>query len=102
MATERRTLPHARYFSMPTDDGTVNTYVLDAGNDAFAVLTPDGEGWTVRQGGPVLLWDAVEQALAPWHAADSPDPTEFGLTVTPDARHVWLGAPDGPSRRLPA
>ncbi|CAM2892993.1 MULTISPECIES: ATP-grasp peptide maturase system methyltransferase [Streptomyces] len=95
-------LPHARHFSLPADDGTVSTYVLDARNDAFAVLTPDGDGWTVRQGGPVLLWDAIEQALALWQDAASPGPTEFGLTVTPDAQHAWLAAPDGPSWRLPA
>ncbi|CAL9479721.1 ATP-grasp peptide maturase system methyltransferase [Streptomyces sp. enrichment culture] len=95
-------LPHARHFSLPADDGTVSTYVLDARNDAFAVLTPDGDGWAVRQGGPVLLWDAIEQALALWQDAASLGPTEFGLTVTPDAQHVWLAAPDGPSWRLPA
>ncbi|MEU2608539.1 ATP-grasp peptide maturase system methyltransferase [Streptomyces albus] len=95
-------LPHARHFSLPADDGTVSTYVLDARNDAFAVLTPDGDGWAVRQGGPVLLWDAIEEALALWQDAASLGPTEFGLTVTPDAQHVWLAAPDGPSWRLPA
>ncbi|KPC67862.1 ATP-grasp peptide maturase system methyltransferase [Streptomyces albus] len=95
-------LPHARHFSLPADDGTVSTYVLDARNDAFAVLTPDGDGWAVRQGGRVLLWDAIEQALALWQDAASPGPTGFGLTVTPDAQHVWLAAPDGPSWRLPA
>lgn len=95
-------LPHARHFSLPADDGTVSTYVLDARNDACAVLTPDGDGWTVRQGGPVLLWDAIEQALALWQDAASLGPTEFGLTVTPDAQHAWLAAPDGPSWRLPA
>ncbi|MGI5352913.1 ATP-grasp peptide maturase system methyltransferase [Streptomyces sp. CA-250714] len=96
------TMPNARYFSMLADDGTVSTYVLDATNDAFAVLTPNGEGWTVRQGGPALLWDDVEQALALWHAADSPAPSEFGVSVAPDAQRVWLGTPDGPSWRLPA
>ncbi|WP_225841457.1 ATP-grasp peptide maturase system methyltransferase [Streptomyces albus] len=95
-------LPHARHFSLSADDGTVSTYVLDARNDAFAVLTPDGDGWAVRQGGRVLLWDAIEQALALWQDAASPGPTGFGLTVTPDAQHVWLAAPDGPSWRLPA
>ncbi|WP_234357186.1 methyltransferase [Streptomyces sp. NBRC 110028] len=95
-------LPNARYFSMPADDGTVSTYVLDATNDAFAVLTPDGEGWTVRQGGPALLWDDVEQALALWHAAGSPAPTEFGVSVTPDAQRVRLGTPEGPGWLLPA
>ncbi|KUF19602.1 ATP-grasp peptide maturase system methyltransferase [Streptomyces silvensis] len=95
-------MPNARYFAMPADNSTMNTYVLDATNDAFAVLSPsDNDGWVVRQGGPTRLWDDVEKALALWHAADSPGPTEFGVTVTPGSQHVWLGSPDGPSWRLP-
>ncbi|MFF4605799.1 ATP-grasp peptide maturase system methyltransferase [Streptomyces sp. NPDC001339] len=94
-------MPNARFFSMPADDGTVSTYVLDATNDAFATLTPSGDEWTVRQGGPVNLWDDVERSLALWQAADSPAPSEFGVTVTPDAQRVWLGSSDGPSWHLP-
>jgi methyltransferase of ATP-grasp peptide maturase system len=95
-------LPNARHFSMSADDGAVSTYVLDAVNGAFAVLNPNGEAWTVRQGGPAQLWDDVEQALALWHAADSPAPTAFGVTVAPDTQRVWLGTPEGPSWPLPA
>lgn len=95
-------MPDARFFSMPADDGTVSTYVLDATNDTFAVLTPNGGGWTVRQGGPAPLWDDLERGLALWHAAGCPAPSEFGVTVAPDVQRVWLGSPEGPSWPLPA
>ncbi|MCC3771187.1 ATP-grasp peptide maturase system methyltransferase [Streptomyces sp. UNOC14_S4] len=95
-------MPGARFFSMPADDGTSTTYVLDATSESFAVLTPKGDdGWNVRQGGPVALWDELEKSLALWHAADSPAPTDFGITVTPQRQSVWLGSPDGPSWSLP-
>ncbi|MBC2874734.1 MULTISPECIES: ATP-grasp peptide maturase system methyltransferase [Streptomyces] len=96
-------MPCARFFSLPADDGTPRTYVLDGADGSFAVLTPQGNGvWNVRQGGPVALWDALEDALDAWHAAGSPAPTECGVTVTAESQWVWLGAPDGPSLRLPA
>ncbi|MFC7918395.1 hypothetical protein [Streptomyces sp. NPDC057386] len=95
------TMPGARFFSMPTDDGAMSTYVLDATNEAFAILTPDGDGWTVRQGGHARLWDDVEKSLALWHAADSPSASEFGVTVTAGSQYVWLGDPDGPRWALP-
>ncbi|MGW4385336.1 ATP-grasp peptide maturase system methyltransferase [Streptomyces sp. NPDC004685] len=94
-------MPNARFFTMPADDGTVNTYVLDSTNDSFAVLSPDGDGWTVREGGPVLLWDEVERSLALWHAAGAPGPSEFGVSVTAGSQRVWLGTPSGPSWSLP-
>ncbi|EMF00012.1 ATP-grasp peptide maturase system methyltransferase [Streptomyces mobaraensis NBRC 13819 = DSM 40847] len=95
-------MPGARFFSMPADDGTPCTYVLDATDASFAVLTPKGDdAWNVRQGGPVALWDMLENALDTWRAADSPMPTEFGVTVTEKSQWAWLGAPDGPSWRLP-
>ncbi|MER5785864.1 ATP-grasp peptide maturase system methyltransferase [Streptomyces mobaraensis] len=96
-------LPGARFFSLPADDGTPRTYVLDATSASFAVLTPKSDDdWNVRQGGPVALWDMLENALDTWHAADCPVPTEFGVTVTGKSQRVWLGAPDGPCWRLPA
>lgn len=95
-------MPNARTFDMPADDGAMRTFVLDAANESFAVLSRDGDGWTVREGGPVSLWGEVEQSLALWHAADSPAPTEFGMSVEPDRQRVWLDdAKDGPSWRLP-
>ncbi|MBB5123058.1 methyltransferase [Streptomyces eurocidicus] len=92
----------ARFFSMPADDGTPCTYVLNTTDDSFAVLTPKSDDeWNVRQGGPVALWDVFENALDIWRAADSPMPTEFGITVTAEDQRVWLGSPDGPSWSLP-
>lgn len=95
--------PNARYFSMPVDGGMVNTFLLDSVTDAFAVLAPDSEGgWTVRQGGPYRLWDEVESAISAWREAGSPNPSEFGVTVTPESQTVWLGSPDGPRWPLPS
>ncbi|MET9429819.1 ATP-grasp peptide maturase system methyltransferase [Streptomyces sp. NPDC003036] len=95
-------MPNARHFTMQDDSGTDRTYILDAENESFAVLTDQGDGaWTVRQGGPCALWDDLEEAISLWHAADSPAPTGFGVTVTPGDQRVWLGSPDGPSWALP-
>ncbi|MFD4230938.1 hypothetical protein [Streptomyces sp. NPDC058545] len=73
-------MPNALFFTMPTDDGTVNTYVLGSTNGSFPVLSPDGDGWTVRQGGPVLRWDEAERPLALWHTA--PGPSDFVVKGT--------------------
>ncbi|MET9428216.1 ATP-grasp peptide maturase system methyltransferase [Streptomyces sp. NPDC003036] len=91
-------LPDARCFTMLDENGTTRTYVLDAVTHAFAVLTQNDDGtWVVQQGGTDRLWDHVEEALALWHAADAPPPTEFGLTVRGAVQRVWMGTPDGPS-----
>src|ERR1022692_2433378 len=58
-------------------------------------------GWTVRQHGPLRLWDAVEDAIATWQRAGSPHQSAFGLTVTPVGQWVWLGDAGGPRWRLP-
>ncbi|MGD6753407.1 ATP-grasp peptide maturase system methyltransferase [Streptomyces sp. BH105] len=95
-------MPNARTFDMAGDDGRMRTFVLDAANESFVVLSEDGDGWSVREGGPVSLWAEVEQSLALWRAAGSPDATEFGVSVEPDRQRIWLeNAADGPSWRLP-
>ncbi|WP_030897925.1 ATP-grasp peptide maturase system methyltransferase [Streptomyces sp. NRRL F-5126] len=95
-------MPNARTFDMPADDGALRTYVLDAANESFAILSRDGDGWTVREGGPVSLWGEVERSLALWHAAGAPTPTKFGVSVEPDRQRIWLeDAADGPSWWLP-
>ncbi|WBB63717.1 ATP-grasp peptide maturase system methyltransferase [Streptomyces sp. WMMC500] len=60
-----------------------------------------GEGWTVIQRGPLDLWNSVEDSVATWRSHGSPFLSEFGMTITPDAQRVWLGAPNGPSWALP-
>ncbi|MGI5256256.1 hypothetical protein [Streptomyces angustmyceticus] len=95
-------MPNSRTFDMAGDDGRMRTYVLDAANESFAVLSRDGDGWSVREGGRVSLWGEVEQSLALWHAAGSPAATRFGISVEPDRQRIWLeNAEDGPSWRLP-
>lgn len=83
------------------EDGA--TFLLDVGTGsrAEALPSPSG-GWTVRQHGPLRLWEAVENAILLWQDAGSPHQSGFGLTVTPEKQRVWLGDPDGPWWELPA
>ncbi|MFC4016087.1 ATP-grasp peptide maturase system methyltransferase [Nonomuraea purpurea] len=71
------------------------------GSQATTRRSPGG-GWTVRQHGPLRLWDAVENAILTWQEAGCPHQSGFGLTVTREAQRVWLGDSDGPSWNLPA
>ncbi|SFQ41613.1 methyltransferase, ATP-grasp peptide maturase system [Amycolatopsis arida] len=59
---------------------------------------PAGDGYTVEQGGPRRLWDAVEEAHAQWRALGSPGRADFGLTVTERAQEFWLGSPNSDLR----
>ncbi|MFF0577686.1 ATP-grasp peptide maturase system methyltransferase [Streptosporangium saharense] len=74
---------------------------VGTGSQASTTASPDG-GWTVRQHGPVRLWDAVEEAVLTWQEAGSPHQSGFGLTVTRNRQYVWLGDPEGPSWDLPS
>ncbi|MFG1685823.1 ATP-grasp peptide maturase system methyltransferase [Nonomuraea sp. NPDC049269] len=90
-------IPNAQ---MITIDDT--THLIDVVSGSAASLTPNDDGWQVRQHGPLLLWDAVEDAIDTWQNAGRPDQTGFGLTVTGDGQRVWLGDPRGPNWSLPA
>lgn len=70
------------------------------GSQATTQAEPGG-GWTVRQHGPLRLWDEVEDAILTWQGAGSPHQSGFGLTVTRTDQKIWLGDPDGPSWNLP-
>ncbi|MCF3106206.1 ATP-grasp peptide maturase system methyltransferase [Streptomyces roseoverticillatus] len=96
-------VPGAQYLGMATDGGPMLDHLIDMPSRSFATLVPDGEdGYFVRQGGPLRLWDAVEEAIDTWRKAGEPPQDEFGLTVTPGHQRVWLGSPDGPDWDLPA
>ncbi|MFI9236923.1 ATP-grasp peptide maturase system methyltransferase [Streptomyces sp. NPDC053079] len=95
-------VPAAQYLGMATDGGPMADHLIDLPSQSFASLVPDGkDGYLVRQGGPLRLWDAVEDAIDTWKAAGTPPQTEFGLTVTPQRQRVWLGSPEGPGWDLP-
>ena len=80
-------------------DGSGRTvhYLFDPERESFAPFTADDNGWTVRQGGPVALWDAVEGAIVAWQDSGRPDigavrlrvtaaPTRTGSATTPALR----------------
>ncbi|MER5621993.1 ATP-grasp peptide maturase system methyltransferase [Streptosporangium sp. NPDC002544] len=77
--------------------------LLDVATGSQATTRPDpAGGWTVRQHGPLRLWDAVEGAVLLWQGAGSPHQSAYGLTVSGERQCVWLGDPGGPSWDLPA
>lgn len=72
-------------------DSRETVYLFDTGREAFAELTADGDEWTVRQGGPVAIWDAIESALTAWQDAGEPDISTVRLEVSPEAHAYWIG-----------
>ncbi len=78
-------------------DGHTTVYLFDIAREAFAALTPDdtASGWTVRQGGPVALWDAIENAPAAWQAAGKSGMDAFRLRVTRTEQTVSLDTDTG-------
>jgi hypothetical protein len=61
--------PAAQLVRATGSDGTLYLYLFDPDRESFAAFTEDTSGWTVRQGGPVALWDDVEQTLTAWQDA---------------------------------
>lgn len=83
-------VPGAQSVSMSIDGGPVAHCVIDQAAQAWAWLIPDGDGWIVRQSGPVRLWDQVEGALEVWHRACRPPQQSFRLHVTDGKQTVFL------------
>ncbi|MEU0484823.1 ATP-grasp peptide maturase system methyltransferase [Streptosporangium sp. NPDC006013] len=82
--------------------GGAEVALLDVATGSQVTTRPDpAGGWTVRQHGPLRLWDAVEDAVLLWQAAGSPHQSAYGLTVSGDRQRVWLGDPGGPGWDLP-
>ncbi|WP_405615905.1 ATP-grasp peptide maturase system methyltransferase [Streptomyces sp. NBC_01511] len=93
--------PGAHFVRAARSDGTRLLYVFDPERESFAQFTAEGDGagdgWTVRQGGPVALWDAIEQALVAWQDAGSPDIDAVRLHITDRSHTYWIE--DNPSLR---
>ncbi|MEV4383626.1 methyltransferase, partial [Streptosporangium sp. NPDC049644] len=75
--------------------------LLDVATGSQATTRPEVGGWTVRQHGPLRLWDAVEDAVLAWQGAGSPHQSAYGLTVSGERQRVWLGEPRGSGWDLP-
>ncbi|MFC5665402.1 ATP-grasp peptide maturase system methyltransferase [Kitasatospora misakiensis] len=89
--------PGAQLVRATADDGVQLLYLFDPGRESFAEFIADGEAWTVRQGGPVALWDVIERALLAWQDAGRPDITAVQLRITDRAHTYWIG--DNPELR---
>ncbi|MET9529229.1 ATP-grasp peptide maturase system methyltransferase [Streptomyces sp. NPDC006649] len=82
--------PGAQFVRAATPEGAQLLYVFDPERESFAQFTADDERWTVRQGGPVALWDRIEQALSAWRTAGSPGITAVRLRITESSHTYWI------------
>ncbi|MFF9237297.1 ATP-grasp peptide maturase system methyltransferase [Streptomyces sp. NPDC014801] len=65
-------------------------YLIDVVSGSAAALSPSGDGWEVREGGPVRLWERVERVIDLYQAAGRPGPEEFSLRVDSVGRQFLL------------
>ncbi|MEI5136469.1 ATP-grasp peptide maturase system methyltransferase [Streptomyces libani] len=89
------TAPGAQFVRAATLEGAQLLYVFDPERESFAQFTAAGDSWTVRQGGPVALWDDIERALTMWQDAGSPDISAVRLHITDRSHTYWIE--DNPS-----
>ncbi len=75
------------------------THLIDVTTGSAALLVPSEDGWQVRQGGPVRLWDRIEDTLTAYDAAGRPAPETFHLHVHGKDQH--LHHPRMPTLPLP-
>ncbi|MFC8449469.1 ATP-grasp peptide maturase system methyltransferase [Kitasatospora sp. NPDC057223] len=85
------TAPGAQLTRATTADGRPRTYLFDTARESFAELTEADGSWTLRQGGPIALWDTVEDAITAWREAGQPAITDVRLQITPQAHTYWIG-----------
>ncbi|MEU2222295.1 ATP-grasp peptide maturase system methyltransferase [Streptomyces sp. NPDC018347] len=82
--------PGAQFVRATDGDGSPLRYLFDPERESFAEFLADGESWTVRQGGPVALWDDVERSLVAWQDAGAPEIDSVRLRVTPASHRYWI------------
>ncbi|MET9430755.1 ATP-grasp peptide maturase system methyltransferase [Streptomyces sp. NPDC003036] len=83
--------PGAHVVRATGGDGDRHLYVFDTERESFAAFMEHGSGWTVRQGGPVPLWDDIERALMEWRQAGSPGIESVRLRITRGAHTYAIG-----------
>lgn len=92
-------LPHVHLTAVTSDDdarGPV-TYLVSESTASFAEITPTTTGWHIRQGGPVAIWDTVEDTLNAWSNAGSPGIESVEVRVDRDGSTYCIG--DDPALR---
>ncbi|MGC0327050.1 methyltransferase of ATP-grasp peptide maturase system [Streptomyces sp. SAI-170] len=84
------TAPGARFTRATSQEGARLLYLFDPDRESFAAFTPYKDTWTVRQGGPLALWDTIEQTLTTWQDAGRPDITNVRLHITRETHTYWI------------
>ncbi|WP_331752239.1 ATP-grasp peptide maturase system methyltransferase [Streptomyces chartreusis] len=82
--------PGAHFTRATSLEGNRLLHLFDPDRESFASFAENEGTWTVRQGGPAALWDAIEQALTAWQDADHPDITAVRLRVTQETHTYWI------------
>lgn len=83
--------PGAQFVRATDGDGSPLRYLFDPERESFAEFLVGGGNWTVRQGGPVALWDDVERSLVAWQDAGAPEIDSVRLRVTSGSHLYWIG-----------
>ncbi|MGX1853079.1 ATP-grasp peptide maturase system methyltransferase [Streptomyces sp. NPDC055299] len=63
-------------------------HLVDVITGSAATLTPSGNCWEVREGGPIKLWERIEDILSAYDTAGRPGPETFRLQVREDRQHL--------------
>lgn len=82
--------PGAQVTRAATCEGTPLLYVFDPERESFAEFIAHGDTWSVRQGGPMFLWDTIETALTSWQEAGRPGISTVRLRITERAHTYWI------------
>lgn len=65
----------------------------ESGSWARCTVTPGSRRHPVLESGPRSLWQEAVTARTWWVSSGRPDPSRFGLTVTPVGQEVWIDEP---------
>ncbi|QIJ62939.1 ATP-grasp peptide maturase system methyltransferase [Streptomyces sp. JB150] len=84
--------PGTQLVSARAVNSSQQLYLIDSNRESFATLAEDDTGgWVVRQGGPVALWDVIEQALIAWLDAGEPELSEVSLRISKACHTYTMG-----------
>ncbi|MQA98152.1 MAG: methyltransferase domain-containing protein [Streptosporangiales bacterium] len=91
--------PRAIWVTMSVDGGPLVEYIADASSRSWAAVSRDpDDGWSVRQVGPVPLWDDIEAGVMAWERAGSPSIEHFRIGTDGHRQTVWLDTDGGTVR----
>ncbi|MBB6475515.1 protein-L-isoaspartate(D-aspartate) O-methyltransferase [Sphaerisporangium rubeum] len=89
-------LPHVYATHADQENGAFHLSLWSDDSDAQVHYSPRHKRVAVLQRGPHDLWDEVEDAYLRWVSWGTPTKDHFGMTVTPEGRHIWLHHPANP------